>query len=160
MAAVSQLLASKGRRVFTTFKGATVLNAIRRMVENDVGSLVVVEGPGDGHHVRDSMADLTAKPCGIITERDYLRRVALEGRTSRSTFVQEIMTTDLVCVGLDTDLEECMRLITRRRIRHLPVLSHGLLVGLISIGDVVGYLARDRRHQIEELTAYIQGRYA
>jgi CBS domain-containing protein len=142
MATVSQLLATKGHTVHTIDKSATVFEAIDRMVANNVGCLVVV----------DEFA-----PCGVITERDYLRKIALKGRASKTTLVAEIMSHTIVFVDMATEVEECMSLMTRERIRHLPVFSNTELVGLISIGDIVKYLARDRKTTIEELTAYIQG---
>src|SRR5689334_14022418 len=122
MATVFQLLAIKGRTIHTIDKSATVFEAISKMVTNNVGALVVKAG---------------SQPCGILTERDYLRKVALHGRASRTTFVEEIMSKELVCVALDTDIEGCMKLMTKNRIRHLPVFDGGTLVGVVSIGDVV-----------------------
>lgn len=142
MATVSQLLAIKGNTVHTISRSATVFEAIDKMVSHNVGSLVVIDG---------------AEPCGILTERDYLRKVALQGRSSRTTFVYEIMSPTLTAVDLDTDVEDCMALMTRERIRHLPVFEQGLLVGIVSIGDIVKHLASDRKLLIEQLTAYIQG---
>ena len=142
MVTVSQLLATKGHTVHTIDKSATVFEAIDRMVANNVGCLVVVD---------------EFSPCGVITERDYLRKIALKGRASKTTLVAEIMSHTVVFVDMATEVEECMSLMTRERIRHLPVFSNSELVGLISIGDIVKYLARDRKTTIEELTAYIQG---
>lgn len=139
---VSQILYAKGYKVHTVESTDTVFNAIAKMVSNNVGSLVVLEN---------------GEPCGIITERDYLRRVALEGRASRTTFVKEIMSSQLVYVDPDADLEECMLLMTRRRVRHLPVCSDGHLIGILSMGDIVKHMARENKTQVEELTAYIQG---
>jgi CBS domain-containing protein len=146
MATVDQLLKVKGSLVHTVSKTATVYDAIAQMVHRNIGSLVVVNE--------------AEAPVGIITERDYLRRVALEGRSSKTTFVQEIMSTDLVSVDLTTEIEECMRLMTHRRIRHLPVQQESHLVGVVSIGDIVRELARERESTIKELTSYIQGSYA
>jgi CBS domain-containing protein len=145
MATVSELLARKGKAVYTIGKTKTVFEAIGLMVANNVGALVVLDD---------------TRPCGMITERDYLRKVALAGRASKSTFVQEIMSDQLVHVALETPVEECMQCMTRARIRHLPVLSEGQLVGLVSIGDLVTFLAEERQHEIHELTAYIQGGYS
>lgn len=145
MATVSQLLAIKGNTVHTIYRSATVFEAIDKMVAHNVGSLVVIDG---------------AEPCGMLTERDYLRKVALQGRSSRTTFVYEIMSPTLTAVDLDTDVEDCMALMTRERIRHLPVFEQGLLVGIVSIGDIVKHLASDRKLLIEQLTAYIQGSFA
>ena len=145
MATVSELLARKGNAVYTIGKTKTVFEAISLMVAHNVGALVVLD---------------EARPCGIITERDYLRKVAVVGRMSKSTFVQEIMSGQLVHVDLGTPVEECMQRMTRARIRHLPVLSDSQLVGIVSIGDLVKFLAEERQHEIRELTAYIQGNYA
>jgi len=144
MATVSDLLARKGTAVYTIGKTKIVFEAISLMVARNVGALVVL----DGTH-----------PCGMITERDYLRKVAVEGRSSKSTFVQEIMSKQLVHVAPDTPVEECMDRMTSARIRHLPVLDDGKLIGLVSIGDLVKFLAEERQHAIHELTAYIQGSY-
>lgn len=142
MVTVSQLLAIKGRVVHTIDKSATVFDAIGKMVSNNVGALVVMN---------------ESVPIGMLTERDYLRKIALQGRSSRTTLVKEIMSDRLFCVELDTDIEECMALMTEKRIRHLPVFAGEMLVGVVSIGDIVKHLASDRKMQIEQLTAYIQG---
>jgi CBS domain-containing protein len=141
MATVFQLLAVKGHTILTIDKTATVFDAISKMVTNNVGALVVNAG---------------LQPCGMLTERDYLRKVALRGRASRTTLVEEIMSKDLISVHPETDIEDCMSLMTQHRIRHLPVFDIGTLVGLVSIGDVVKYLARERQIQIDQLTTYIQ----
>ena len=142
MVTVSQLLAIKGQVVHTIEATATVFDAIGKMVTRNVGALVVLDG---------------ADPVGVLTERDYLRKIALQGRSSRTTTVQEVMSERLICVGLDTEVEECMTLMTQKRIRHLPVLAEGSMCGIVSIGDIVKHLASDRKVQIEQLTAYIQG---
>src|SRR5690606_4622874 len=108
MATVSQLLAIKGQVVHTIDKTATVFDAIGKMVTRNVGALVVMDG---------------ADPVGMLTERDYLRKVALQGRSSRTTLVKEIMSDRLLFVGLDTEIEECMTLMTQKRLRHLPVIA-------------------------------------
>lgn len=140
---VADLLNQKGQQVHTISPDATVFDAIGTMVEHNVGSLIVAEGP-------ENVA-------GIVTERDYLRRVALQGRSSRSTRVAEIMTAELVVVGRDTDLEQCMAIMTERRIRHLPVIDGTRLVGVISVGDVVKHLSAEREAEIRLLTDYIAG---
>jgi CBS domain-containing protein len=142
MATVSQLLAIKGHTVHTIGRTATVYEAIDQMVAQNVGALIVTDG---------------SDPCGIITERDYLRKIALQGRASRTTFVQEIMSENLAYVDLDTEVEDCMALMTKRRIRHLPVFDGAQIAGIVSIGDIVRHLASDRKSQIEQLHQYIQG---
>lgn len=145
MTTVSQVIAEKGRTVHTISRDATVFEAVSAMVAANVGALVVRDGP---------------HPCGMITERDYLRRVAVEGRSSKTTAVHEIMSSGLVFVDPDTDVEEGMALMTHRRVRHLPVLEGTRLVGIVSIGDLVKFVARARAGTIDELTAYIQGAYS
>ena len=141
MAHVSDILEQKGSNVLSIEASETVFDAIKRMVDGNVGALLVTE---DGR--------LT----GIVTERDYMRRVALEGRTERETLVREIMTSQLVYVTPETTVEECMGVLTERRIRHLPVLGdHRETVGIISIGDVVKFHSREQDVQIRLLTDYI-----
>ena len=141
MADVASILEAKGGDILRIEGSATVLDAVKRMVEANVGSLLVDE---DG-----SLA-------GIVTERDYLRRVTLEGRDEKETPVREIMTSPLVYVTPDTSIDECMAVMTERRIRHLPVLTASREVaGVISIGDVVKYQSREQTAQIRLLTDYI-----
>jgi CBS domain-containing protein len=138
---VSDILEEKGREVLSIEGDATVFDAIRRMVEANVGSLLVFE---------------ERKLAGIVTERDYLRRVALEGRTEKETAVREIMSSPLVYVTPETSLDECMAVMTERRIRHLPVLTTERdVVGVVSIGDLVKYRSKRQDVQIRLLTDYI-----
>jgi CBS domain-containing protein len=138
---VSDILDEKGREVLSIDGEATVFDAIKRMVEANVGSLLVFEG---------------RRLAGIVTERDYLRRVALEGRTEKETAVREIMTAPLVYVTPETTLDECMAVVTERRIRHLPVLDADReVLGVISIGDLVKYRSKQQDVQIRLLTDYI-----
>ena len=141
MSTVSEILDRKGSDVLTIEMSATVLDAIERMVGSNVGALLVTE---DGH-LR-----------GIVTERDYLRRVALEGRTEAETQVREIMSSPLVYVTPETTIDECMAVMTERRIRHLPVLDdHRQLAGIVSIGDVVKFHSAKQDVQIRLLSDYI-----
>ena len=137
---VSEILSDKGRNVLEIEAGATVREAVRAMVDANVGSLLVT-----------SSGDVV----GIVTERDYLRRVALEGRTDDDTTVGEIMTAPLVVVGPETSIDECMAVMTDRRIRHLPVVEDGKVVGLVSIGDLVKFKSRQQSFEIQYLTDYI-----
>ena len=165
MASVSQLLALKGQKVHAIGRMATVFEAIERMVAHNVGALLVMEERFVEDKVTRAIGEsgvpaggvLGTRPCGILTERDYLRKVALKGRASRTTLVHEIMTRRLVSVHLDTAIESCMDLMTRNHIRHLPVFDGEALAGLVSIGDIVKHLAGDRQMQIEQLIGYIQG---
>jgi CBS domain-containing protein len=138
---VSDILDEKGSAVLSIEADATVFDAIKRMVEANVGSLLVFEG---------------GKLAGIVTERDYLRRVTLEGRTEKETPVRDIMTSPLVYVTSETSLDECMAVMTERRIRHLPVLADDReVLGLVSIGDLVKYRSKRQDVQIRLLTDYI-----
>lgn len=143
MATVNDVLEVKGTIVYDVWRSATVYQAIEKMVQCNVGALVVTD---------------EGKPCGILTERDYLRRIALEGRTSRTTRVEEIMSPRLATVGPDTDLEECMEIMTDRRLRHLIVFDDDHIVGIVSIGDVVKWSVREREDEVRSLTNYIHGR--
>jgi len=141
---VSALLKQKGDWVITIDPDATVYTTIARMVEQNVGAVVVTE---------------RGEPVGIFTERDYLRRIALQGRTSRDTAVRDVMTKALITVGPDTTLEECLALMTEHKIRHLPVLRDGRLAGLISIGDCVRAISEAARGQAEDLRRFVAGGY-
>ena len=144
MSTVADILASKGGQVFTIESDATVLDAVRKMVESRVGSLIVTDGE---------------KVLGIFTERDYLCRIVLEGRTSDTTPVVEVTSERLVCIDPGEEVDECMAIMTQERIRHLPVIDQGGLVGVISIGDLVKQVSRERKSEIRYLTDYIAGKY-
>lgn len=139
---VRQLLRDKGAAVWTVEPEASVLDALRRMAERNVGALVVVSG---------------GRLVGIFSERDYARKVVLKGKASVDTPVREIMTPDVISVGPDQTVQECMQLMTAHRIRHLPVLEDGQLCGLVSIGDAVKSIMLEQAYVIEQLQTYIQG---
>ncbi len=143
MKTVRSLLQTKGHAVWTIAPDATVYQALRVMADKNVGALLVLEG---------------GELVGIISERDYARKVALRGQTAHSTFVRDIMTTDVVSIHPDQTVEECMALMTDKRIRHLPVVADGRLMGVISIGDVVKSIITEQGFMIEQLTSYIVGR--
>lgn len=142
MTTVQQLLSLKGHEVLTIEPEATVLDAIRKMAEENVGSLVVLE---DG------------KLAGLITERHYARNVFLKGRSSPETLVRDIMSTRVICARPEQTVEECMAVMTEKAVRHLPVLDKKQLVGMISIGDLVKNIIRDQKFIIEQLEHYITG---
>jgi len=144
MSTVAEILAGKGSQVFTIESDATVLDAVRKMVESRVGSLIVTNGE---------------QLLGIFTERDYLCRIVLEGRQSGTTPVLEVTSERLVCIDPGKGVDECMAIMTQERIRHLPVIDQGSLVGLISIGDLVKQVSRERKAEIRYLTDYIAGKY-
>jgi CBS domain-containing protein len=140
MTELREILEEKGSEVLTIEGNASVLDAVARMVEANVGSLLVTEG---------------GEIAGIVTERDYLRRVALEGRDDRSTPVREMMSAPLIVVTRETTVDECMALMTDRRIRHVPVVEGGEIVGMVSIGDLVKFRSRQQTFEIQYLTHYI-----
>jgi CBS domain-containing protein len=139
---VSQILRGKGTDVLKIEAAATVFDAIKKIVEMNVGSILVTEGD---------------EVVGIMTERDYLRKVAIHGRTSHETLVSEIMTSPLVYVTPETSIEEATAIMTDRRIRHLPVVENDDVVGIISIGDLVKFQSKEQSFQIQYLTEYISG---
>ena len=144
MARVADILRGKGTDVLKIEASATVFAALEKIVERNVGSILVTDDTGE--------------VVGIMTERDYLRKIAVLGRTSHNTKVSEIMTSPLVYVTPETTVEETMAIMTDRRIRHLPVVENDDVVGILSIGDVVKYQSREQSFQIQYLTDYISGR--
>jgi CBS domain-containing protein len=142
MRTVRELLREKGREVVTILPEATVLDAIKLMADRNIGGLVVMEN------------DMI---CGIFTERDYARNVALKGKSSPTTRVRDVMTSQVLCVGPEYTVEQCMTMMTEKRVRHLPVLEHKELVGIVSIGDLVKSIIADQRYTIEQLEQYIHG---
>ena len=136
------ILAVKGHDIWSIEPGASVYDAMKLMAEKEIGSLMVMEG---------------AKLVGIISERDYARKVILHGRSSRTTQIREIMTTRVVYAQPDQNIEECMALMTEKRVRHLPVMEAGELVGVISIGDLVKSIIAEQKFIIQQLERYITG---
>ena len=137
---VSEILGDKGHEVLRIDADAPVLEAVKRMVEANIGSLLVTKG-----------GEIT----GIMTERDYLRRVAHEGPTDEEVTVEEIMSSPLIVVTPETAIDECMALMTDRRIRHVPVVDGGEVMGIVSIGDVVKFKSKQQSFEIKYLTDYI-----
>ena len=139
---VRHLLSQKGEKVWTISPNAKVLDAVAKMADKDVGSLVVMEGE---------------KLVGIITERHYSRDVVLKGRTPPNTLVGEIMETNVIHVTSEQSVEQCMALMTDKRVRHLPVVEGTKLIGIISIGDLLKHIISKREFDIDQLEHYIQG---
>ncbi|MCX7802642.1 MAG: CBS domain-containing protein [Meiothermus ruber] len=139
---VRQLLLAKGNKVHAISPEATVFEALERMAAHDVGALMVMKD--------DQLV-------GIFSERDYARKIILMGRISKDTRVGEVMTSDLITVTPEATVADCMNLMTDHRIRHLPVLEDGKLVGVISIGDVVKAIITQQEFMIAELESYITG---
>ncbi|MBE7463352.1 MAG: CBS domain-containing protein [Planctomycetes bacterium] len=141
MRTVSAILSRKGPQVLAIGPDATVLDAIRKMAEYNVGALVVTA---------------QERLVGIISERDYARKVILRGRSSAHTTVREIMTQEVVTAEPEWDMKRCMRVMTDRRFRHLPVQSQGRLLGLVSMGDVVKAIIDEQTFIIQQLEQYMQ----
>jgi CBS domain-containing protein len=142
VARISEILRRKGTDVLKIEASATVFEAIKKIVEHNVGSILVTR---DGDVI------------GIMTERDYLRKIAILGRTSHDTIVEQIMTTPLVYITPETTIEESMAIMTDRRIRHLPVVESDEVIGVVSIGDLVKFQTQEQSFQIKYLTEYISG---
>lgn len=142
MTTIQQVLDKKGHEVLSVSPDNSVFDAIKEMADRDVGSVVVID---DG------------KPVGIFTERHYARKVFLEGKASPTTRVGDIMETRVACARPEQTVEECMAVMTEKRVRHLPVLHHKKLVGLISIGDLVKSKIADQEFTIEQLVDYVRG---
>lgn len=142
MITVLSILRQKGRDVFHIAPDATVLDALREMAAHNCGALVVLEGNS---------------PLGLFSERDYARKVVLMGRTSRQTIVRDVMSAPVIDVTRDACVYRCMSLMTEHRCRHLLVMDHGELAGVISIGDVVKAVIDDQQSTIEQLGHYITG---
>jgi CBS domain-containing protein len=141
---ISSILNSKGRRIWSIDPEATIFDAIAMMAEKSVGALLVCSG---------------GKLVGIISERDYARKVILQGKSSKDTRVEEIMTHPVITVTPAHTIDDCMRIITDHRVRHLPVLDGEELMGVISIGDLVRAIIAHQAETIDHLHAYISGRY-
>ena len=141
---VYDILHNKSGKICTTSPEASVYDAIRQMGEKNIGALVVMEN--------DQIV-------GVLSERDYSRKVVLQGRTSRDTKVGEIISRPAISVCSKDGIEKCMQLMTSNRIRHLPVIDENRLAGLISMGDLVTWVMQSQRHTIEQLQGYISGDY-
>ena len=143
MKTVSQLLQTKGQEIWSIGPETLVIEALKLMAEKGIGALVVLEA---------------GQVVGIVSERDYARKVSLQGKSSRTTSVREIMTEKVVFVRPEQTVADCMALMTNKRIRHLPVMENDRLIGVISIGDVVKAVISEQEFMIEQLESYITGR--
>ncbi len=140
MRTVRHLLEAKAPEVFAIGPDDPVIDAIRLMAEKRVGALLVMQA--------DQLV-------GIVSERDYARKIVLQGRSSKTTPVRDIMTADVISVGLDDNTDHCMQIVTGRRVRHLPVLDNHAVLGVISIGDLVKVVIEDQQLQLDQLQRYI-----
>ncbi len=142
MKRIQTLLKKKGYDVWSIAPDASVYDAIHLMAEKAVGALIVMDGP---------------KLVGVISERDYARKIILEGRSSENKKISEIMSSEVITTGPDNRIEECMAIMTERRIRHLPVLDGNEVLGVISLGDLVKYIIAEQQFVIEQMERYING---
>jgi CBS domain-containing protein len=141
---IASILAAKGNEIWSVPPDSSVLDAIALMAEKRIGCVLVMSG--------------TAL-LGIVSERDYARKVILQGRSSKDTRVSQIMTSSVITVEPADTVEDCMRIMTQCRVRHLPVLDRGRLIGLVSIGDLVKALISDQAFTIQQLESFISGKY-
>ena len=139
---IGEILGHKGNQVWSISPDAMVYDAIQMMSDKNIGALLVTEGD---------------KLVGILTERDYTRKIALKGKSSKQTAVREILSGEVIHVNPNHTIEECMRLMTDHRVRHLPVLEGDKLVGIVSIGDLVNWIISAQSHTINQLQTYISG---
>lgn len=144
MGKVRNILHNKGNNVFSVDPGVTVYSALELMAEKNISSLLITEN---------------GKLSGIFTERDYARKVTLKGKTSKDLLIQEVMTRNPITVSPDSSIEDCMKAMSNKKVRHLPVLDGDKLVGMISIGDVVQFIIEEQKFIIENLEEYITGHH-
>lgn len=142
MYTAKDILNAKGHDVWSVSPETTVLDALKVMADKEVGAVLVLDGD---------------RLLGILSERDYARKVVLAGRSSKDSPVSAVMTTHVVCVSPERSVEECMALMTEKRLRHLPVLEHKKVTGVVSIGDLVKAMIDDREMTIAHLQSYIAG---
>lgn len=144
MSTIRDVLERKGNTVLTIDRGASVLDAIGTMSRANIGALVITEDD---------------RPAGIFTERDYLRKIALEGRASHDTRVEQVMSSPLITVSPADPCRIAMETMTERRCRHLPVVEGEQMVGIVSLGDLVKYMLSEKEAEVEQLSSYISGSY-
>lgn len=144
MSTIQEILDLKGKNVLTTTSNASVLEAIGTMSKANVGAIVIEDGN---------------QPSGIFTERDYLRKIALEGRSSRETPVSQVMSSPLFTVEPGESTHVAMEIMTERRCRHLVVIEESGMVGIVSLGDLVKHLLHEKEAEVEQLSSYISGNY-
>ena len=142
MQTIKQLLETKSSDILTIDPNSTVFDAIKSMADHGIGALLVMESD---------------KLVGIITERDYSRSVILKGKSSKTTAVKDIMTSNVLCAKPEKSIKECMALMTEKRVRHLPVVNNSAVIGIISIGDLVKVIIDDQQFMIDQLEHYISG---
>ena len=142
MEKIREILEKKGNQIYSVSPDTTVYDALKLMADNNIGAVLVLEGQ---------------KLYGIMSERDYARKIVLNGKFSKEVLVKEIMSSEIICIDADQTLQITQAIMTQKRIRHLPVLSNGVLVGVVSIGDIVNASMEDKTFLIDQLITYING---
>ncbi len=140
MKKVNLILENKGRQVYSVTAGTCVFDALQVMLEKNISALLVME---------------KEELLGIFTERDYARKLILQGKSSKETVISEIMTAELLTLSINSTIDQCMEMMTDKKIRHLPVLENNYVIGMISIGDVVKFIIEDQKQTIKQLESYI-----
>ena len=140
MKTIKNIIQNKSKSIYSVTPQTSVLDALQVMMDKNISALLVMEG---------------SELKGIFTERDYARKIILQGKASKETSIQEVMTSKLETVKLNTSIEHCMQIMTQRFIRHLPIVEDGIVVGIISIGDLVKFIIEDQKQTIEQLQSYI-----
>ncbi len=140
MKTVKHIVQNKSNAIYSVEPGTSVLDALQVMMDKNISALLVMEG-----------ADLK----GIFTERDYARKIILQGKSSKETLIADVMTADLETIKLNSSIDQCMQIMTNRHIRHLPIVEDGKVGGMISIGDLVKFVIEDQKQTIEQLQSYI-----
>ncbi|WP_306550324.1 CBS domain-containing protein [Daejeonella sp.] len=140
MKTIKNIIQNKSKSIYSVTPQTSVLDALQVMMDKNISALLVMEG---------------SELKGIFTERDYARKIILQGKASKETSIQEVMTSKLETVKLNTSIEHCMQIMTQRFIRHLPIVEDGIVVGIISIGDLVKFVIEDQKQTIEQLQSYI-----
>ena len=140
MKTVKNILNNKLNEIYSVSPSTSVLEALQVMMHKNISALLVMEN---------------SELKGIFTERDYARKIILQGKSSKETLIEEVMTSDLETIHLDSTIDHCMQIMTTRHIRHLPILNEGKVAGMISIGDLVKFVIEDQKQTIEQLQSYI-----
>jgi hypothetical protein len=140
MKTIKNIIQNKSKSIYSVTPQTSVLDALQVMMDKNISALLVMEG---------------SELKGIFTERDYARKIILQGKASKETSIQEVMTAKLETVKLNTSIEHCMQIMTKQHIRHLPIVEDGIVVGMISIGDLVKFVIEDQKQTIEQLQSYI-----
>lgn len=140
MKTVKNIIQNKSNNIYSVSPSTSVLDALQMMMDKNISALLVME--------KDQLK-------GIFTERDYARKIILQGKSSKQTLIQEVMTADLETISLNSSIDQCMEVMTDRHIRHLPIVEGGIVAGMISIGDLVKFVIEDQKQTIEQLQSYI-----